>query len=96
MPGESGQGRWEAGRLAVWGSVGPTREREECGLWDGERPTGGGFRVSRTGGADSGRAPGVAMMQAADFGHRDDRAEFRRLNRPSVGASLSSERYTRT
>jgi hypothetical protein len=25
------------------------------------------------------------MMQATDFGERDDRADFRRLNRPSVG-----------
>ena len=30
----------------------------------------------------------VAMMQAADFGNRDDRAEFWRLNWPSVGCIL--------
>ena len=28
------------------------------------------------------------MMQATDFGHRDDRAEFRRLNWPPVGCVL--------
>ena len=28
------------------------------------------------------------MMQAADFGNRDDLAEFRRLNWPSVGCIL--------
>ena len=30
----------------------------------------------------------VSMMQTADFGNRDDPAEFRRLNWPSVGCVL--------
>ena len=34
------------------------------------------------------RPADVAMMQAADFGNRGDRAEFRRLNRASVGRIL--------
>jgi hypothetical protein len=36
------------------------------------------------GDARSGRAPDVAMMQAADFGNLDDHAEFRWLDWPSV------------
>jgi hypothetical protein len=39
-------------------------------------------------GAGSGRAPDVAMMQATDFGNRDDHAEFRWLDWPSVGCIL--------
>src|SRR5262249_14796233 len=70
------------------GSVGPTRERGRCGLWDSKRPEGGRARQWRTGEAGSCRAPDVAMMQAADFGDRDDQAEFRRLNWPSVGCVL--------
>jgi hypothetical protein len=34
------------------------------------------------------RPADVAMMQAADFGNRGDRAEFRRLNWASVGHIL--------
>src|SRR2546427_11874743 len=36
----------------------------------------------------SGRPPDVAMMQAADFGNRDDRAELRPLDGPAVGRVL--------
>ncbi len=35
------------------------------------------------------------MMQATDFGNRDDRAKVRRLDGPFVGASFSSERWVR-
>src|SRR5262249_3258951 len=38
--------------------------------------------------AGSGRSPEVAVMQATDFGKRDDRAEGRRLDRPPVGCIL--------
>ena len=34
------------------------------------------------------RPADVAVMQATDFGNRDDRAERRRLDRPSVGCIL--------
>src|SRR5437870_101613 len=36
----------------------------------------------------SGRPPDVAMMQAADFGSRDDRAELRPLDGAAVGRVL--------
>ena len=34
------------------------------------------------------RPADVAVMQATDFGNRDDRAEPRRLERPSIGCLL--------
>ena len=48
----------------------------------------GRSRQWRTGEAGSGRAPDVAILPAADFGNRDDRAALRRLNGPSVGCVL--------
>ena len=39
-------------------------------------------------GAGLRRPPDVAVMQATDFGNRDDRAESRRLDWPSVGCIL--------
>jgi hypothetical protein len=47
-----------------------------------------GGRRGLSGGTGLRRPADVAMMQAADFGNRDDRAEFRRLNRASVGRIL--------
>jgi hypothetical protein len=42
----------------------------------------------RTDWAGSGCPADVAMMQATDFGNRDDRAEFRPLNWPAMGCIL--------
>ena len=68
-------------------SVGPTSERSVgWGTASGRKEAGSGHW--RTGEAGSGRAPDVAMMQAADFGDRDDPAEFRGLNWPAVGCIL--------
>ena len=47
-----------------------------------------GGRRGLSGGTGLRRPADVAMMQGADFGNRDDRAEFRRLNRASVGRIL--------
>ena len=62
---------------------------------DGGRSEGESGSTARVGGSEDWRAGAslrrpadVAMMQAADFGNRDDRAEFRRLNWPSVGCVL--------
>src|SRR5712664_2921877 len=41
--------------------------------------------VVRTAGAGLRRPPDVAMMQATDFGNRDDPAELRPLDWPCVG-----------
>lgn len=56
--------------------------------WDGEGPDGRKVQGVANWWAGSGRAPDVAMMQATEFGNRDDRADFRRLNGPSVGCIL--------
>src|SRR5881296_3233261 len=60
-------------------SVGSTTEGG--GTWDGECLAAGG----PGGSGCSGRAPDVTVMQATDFGNRDDRAEFRWLDGSSIG-----------
>src|SRR5882724_7404857 len=46
---------------------------------------GAGRWRGRPAGVELRRAPNVAVMQATNFGNRDDRVERRRLDRPSVG-----------
>ena len=49
---------------------------------------GSGAGGGRLAAFDLGRASDVAVMQAAHFGNRDDRAKGRRLDRPFVGCIL--------
>jgi len=49
---------------------------------------GAGRWRGRPAGVELRRAPNVAVMQATNFGNRDDRAERRWLDRPSVGCIL--------
>src|SRR5262249_33222880 len=64
--------------------------REGRGTEDARRKRGttrGGGR-GRLAGAELCRASDVAVMQATNFGNRNDGAEFRRFNRPSIGGIL--------
>ena len=66
----------------VVGSCGPSDQpRKEV-----ERGTASVWRQEVRGGSGcSGRAPDVTVMQATDFGNREDRAEFRWLDGSSIG-----------
>jgi hypothetical protein len=76
--------RCRAGRARRGTEDGQKEEKNEQG---GER--------GRLAGAELRRASDVAVMQAPDFGNRDDGAALRRLDRPSVGCILV-EREVRT
>jgi hypothetical protein len=66
----------------------PRGDSRGHGGWPEGRSGGAGRWRGRPAGVELRRAPNVAVMQATNFGNRDDRAERRWLDRPSVGCIL--------
>src|SRR2546428_7429565 len=90
----TGYRRWQ--RVRGPGESAPSRCRR-CqprgdsrghGGWPEGRSGGAGRWRGRPAGVELRRVPNVAVMQATNFGNRDDRAERRWLDRPSVWCIL--------